>query len=70
MIPARRRRLEAGAVARLALSVGVVGVVWGTRVAAGSDAYGYVSQVDLWLRGDLHLDQRFGAGVPWALRAH
>jgi len=36
-------------------------------VAAGADAYGYVSQVDLWLRGDLHIDQSFGASVPWPL---
>src|SRR4051794_4994064 len=41
--------------------------MWSTRVAAGSDAYGYVSQADLWLRGDLHIDQRFGASVPWPL---
>jgi len=51
----------------LALFVTVVGIFWGTRVAAGSDAYGYVSQVDLWLRGDLHIDQGFGASVPWPL---
>ena len=25
------------------------GVIWNTRAAAGADAYGYVSQVDLWL---------------------
>ena len=36
-------------------------------MAAGSDAYGYVSQADLWLRGDLHIDQGFGASVPWPL---
>lgn len=42
-------------------------MIGATRVAAGSDAYGYVSQVDLWLRGDLHIDQGFGASVPWPL---
>ena len=36
-------------------------------VAAGSDAYGYVSQVDLWLQGHLHIDQSFGASVPWPM---
>src|SRR5437763_1042682 len=41
--------------------------MWSTRVAAGADAYGYVSQADLWLRGALHIDQRFGATVPWPL---
>jgi hypothetical protein len=67
VITARRRRLDTCAVAILALTVTTIGVIWGTRVAAGSDAYGYVSQVDLWLRGDLHIDQSFGARVPWPL---
>jgi hypothetical protein len=53
--------------AALAAIVVSTGLIWNTRVAAGSDAYGYVSQVDLWLRGDLHLDQSFGAAVPWPL---
>jgi hypothetical protein len=43
------------------------GLTWSTRVAAGADAYGYVSQADLWLRGDLHIDQSFGATVPWPM---
>jgi hypothetical protein len=53
--------------AALAAIVFCTGLIWSTRVAAGADAYGYVSQVDLWLRGDLHIDQRFGASVPWPL---
>jgi hypothetical protein len=53
--------------AALAAIVLTAGLTWNTRVAAGSDAYGYVSQVDLWLRGDLHIDQSFGAAVPWPL---
>ena len=53
--------------AALAAIVLCTGLVWSTRVAAGADAYGYVSQVDLWLRGDLHIDQSFGASVPWPL---
>ena len=53
--------------AALAATVLCTGLFGGTRVAAGSDAYGYVSQVDLWLRGDLHIDQSFGASVPWPL---
>ena len=60
----RRRRLDAGAAA-LALLVTFIGLRWNTRVAGGADAYGYVSQVDLWLRGNLHLDQSFAASVPW-----
>src|SRR6185295_18195729 len=64
VIPDRRRRLDACAAA-LALAVLLIGLVWNTRVAAGADAYGYVSQADLWLRGDLHIDQSFAAGLPW-----
>jgi hypothetical protein len=60
----RRRGLDACAAA-LALLVTVIGLRWNTRVAAGADAYGYVSQVDLWLRGNLHLDQSFATAVPW-----
>jgi hypothetical protein len=60
----RRRRLDACA-AVLALAVTLIGLVWNTRVAAGADAYGYVSQVDLWLRGNLHIDQSFAASLPW-----
>jgi hypothetical protein len=43
------------------------GLIWNTCAAAGADAYGYVSQADLWLRGTLHIDQRFGERVPWPL---
>jgi hypothetical protein len=53
--------------AALAAIVTATGLIWSTRVAAGADAYGYVSQADLWLRGDLHIDQSFGASVPWPL---
>ena len=53
--------------AALAAIVISTGLVWSTRVAAGADAYGYVSQADLWLRGNLHIDQSFGAAVPWPL---
>lgn len=53
--------------AALAGLVVAAGLVWNTRVAAGADAYGYVSQADLWLRGHLHIDQSFGATVPWPM---
>ncbi|HEV8348330.1 MAG TPA: hypothetical protein VGQ16_17260, partial [Vicinamibacterales bacterium] len=43
------------------------GVIWNTRAAAGADAYGYVSQADLWLHGNLHIDQSFAAKAPWPL---
>jgi 4-amino-4-deoxy-L-arabinose transferase-like glycosyltransferase len=49
----------------LAASVVAIGVIWNTRTAAGSDAYGYVSQADLWRRGNLFIDQPFARDVPW-----
>jgi hypothetical protein len=51
----------------LAIGVSVVSWTWNTRVAAGSDAFGYVSQADLWLKGDLFIDQSFAANVPWPM---
>src|SRR5262249_30606031 len=55
------------AVTFLALTVITIGVVWGTRVAAGGGANSLGSQVARWMRGYLHIDQSFGATVPWPL---
>jgi 4-amino-4-deoxy-L-arabinose transferase-like glycosyltransferase len=63
----RLLRAHASAAAILALTVVGTGVIWNTRAAAGADAYGYVSQTDLWRRGNLFIDQRFSAEVPWPL---
>jgi len=43
VIVLRRRGLDACA-AVLAVAVTTVSLIWSTRVAAGSDAYGYVSR--------------------------
>ena len=51
----------------LAIGVSAASWAWNTRVAAGSDAFGYVSQADLWLKGDLFIDQSFAANVPWPM---
>ena len=51
----------------LAIAVSTVSSAWNTRVAAGSDAFGYVSQADLWLKGNLFIDQSFAADVPWPM---
>jgi hypothetical protein len=48
-----------------AAGVLAVTVVFGSRAAGGSDAYGYVSEAGLWLHGDLHVHQDFVAQVPW-----
>ena len=46
------RRLAAWATCIAALTC-VLGLSYGTYVAAGADTYGYVSQADLWLKGSL-----------------
>ncbi len=49
----------------VAAVVAVLGYVYGTKSAAGADAYGYVSQADLWLAGRLSVPQPFTTEVPW-----
>ena len=49
----------------LAISSTVVAMSNSTRMAGGADAYGYVSQADLWLRGSLTVQQSWVADVPW-----
>jgi hypothetical protein len=46
-----------------------VGLIYGTFSAAGSDAYGYVSQAALWIRGDLRIEQPIVQQVSWPLAA-
>ncbi len=41
------------------------GTRFGTRAAGGADTYGYVSQVELWRKGDLHVRQDFARSFPW-----
>ncbi|MCC7010635.1 MAG: glycosyltransferase family 39 protein [Acidobacteria bacterium] len=53
----------------MALYVGAVGVVNGAKVAGGADSYGYLSQAELWLQGDLVVEQPFVGGMPWPNRA-
>lgn len=49
----------------LAISSTVVAIAGSTRMAGGADAYGYVSQADLWLQGDLKVRQPWVADIPW-----
>jgi len=51
--------------AATAIAVVVVGFVKGTRVAGGADAYGYVSQALLWLKGLPVQTEPLAALVPW-----
>lgn len=56
-------------VARVAVAVALFplafGVAHGTFVASGADAYGYVSQAQLWLDGTLRVDQPLAGDLPW-----
>ena len=62
---ARRPGWIAGGIAALSVIVAAAG---STRTAGGSDAYGYVSQADLWLNGNLKVPQPWVAQVPWPNR--
>lgn len=49
----------------LALYTLVIGLRFGIFVAGSADVYGYVSQADLWLKGDLTIEQPLGRELPW-----
>jgi hypothetical protein len=42
-----------------------LGLTYGTRALGGADTYGYLSEADLWLRGNLKVDQSFAKEAPW-----
>lgn len=62
---ARRPGVIALGVAALSVIMAVAG---GTRIAGASDAYGYVSQADLWIDGNLKVRQPWVGQVPWPNR--
>jgi len=49
----------------LTIGMFVLTASMGTRALSGADSYGYVSQADLWLRGDLKIPQPFTVEAPW-----
>ncbi len=49
----------------MALVTLLVGLTWTTRIAGGADSFGYVSQSQLWVKGDLTIKQPIAATVPW-----
>lgn len=55
-------RFLAGA---LALGLTIAGITYATTVAGGSDSYGYVSEADLWLKGQLKTPQPWMFDAPW-----
>lgn len=50
-----------------AVAVVTVGLLRGTFVAGGSDAYGYVSEAHLWATGTLRVEQPFVRDMRWPL---
>jgi hypothetical protein len=49
----------------LAAGVFAFGLISGSRALGAADTYGYVSQAELWLRGNLKIDQSFALQAPW-----
>jgi hypothetical protein len=51
----------------LVIAIGATATAWtqATRIAGGPDPYGYVSQAEMWLAGQLEIPQPWAADVPW-----
>jgi hypothetical protein len=49
----------------IALGLTAVALAFGARGVGGADDYGYVSQAELWLHGQLKTDQSFVADAPF-----
>lgn len=69
VIRAQPRRSSQWVAGFLCLAVIAVAVQAGSFVASASDAYGYLSQSDLWLRGDLIVRQPFAREMTWPFAA-
>jgi hypothetical protein len=61
---ARERRAWIVAAAA-AVAVACAGIAWGTWSAGSADAYGYVSQAFLWMRGVPIQAEPLASNVPW-----
>jgi Dolichyl-phosphate-mannose-protein mannosyltransferase len=53
------------AIAALVLWTIVMGLSYAATAASASDAYGYLSQADLWIDGTLKVPQPWAAAAPW-----
>ncbi len=43
----------------------MAGILRGSGIAGGADSYGYISQADLWLKGESRILQPTARSVPW-----
>jgi hypothetical protein len=60
-----RRRSAFFLIPALAAWVCAFGLAFGSRAAGGADPFGYVSQADLWSKGDLRIEQPLSREFPW-----
>ncbi len=58
-------RIAPGVALAAALASAGVGLAWGTWAASGADAYGYVSQAWLWVRGALSAPVPLADSATW-----
>ena len=49
----------------LATATCLVGIAYATTVAGAADPYGYVSEADLWIKGQLKIPQPWAQQAPW-----
>lgn len=62
------RRAALIAAVAIILTGGAIGIHYGSFTAGGSDAYGYVSQASLWLKGSLRIEQPWVQQFSWPNR--
>ena len=58
-------RFELATVVAIAAGVSGIAIAQGSRGVSVSDSYAYASQSDLWLNGELRVDQSFALEAPW-----
>jgi hypothetical protein len=62
----RWRHLPAATALLLTTGVAAISVLYNSKVAGGSDSWGYLGFSEQWLRGELKVDTSFAKEVPWA----
>ena len=62
------RRAAPVLAAAATIAVFWLGMAYGSRAAGGADAFGYVSQAYLWLKGDLRIDHSWARRFDWPHR--
>jgi hypothetical protein len=63
---ARLQRLPVLLALLLAATITALSFVYSSKVGGGSDSYGYLSEAELFLNGQVSIDQSFTRNLPWA----